>query len=54
MLNYRRYALARVPEKYHEHVKPYVEGPSVLLMGNELDGILSRLLSSPTPRRSDG
>ncbi len=43
MLNYRRYPLARVPDKYHELVKPYVNGTSVLVMSNELDGILGHL-----------
>ncbi|MDA0282217.1 MAG: SGNH/GDSL hydrolase family protein [Planctomycetota bacterium] len=43
MLNYRRYPLSKVPEKYHELVKPYVNGTSVLVMSNELDGILGQL-----------
>lgn len=43
MLNYRRYPLAKIPEKYHELVKPFVYGPSVEVMGNELDGILGHL-----------
>ena len=43
MLNYRRYALERVPEKYHPLVKPFVRGPSVVVMANELDGILGEL-----------
>jgi len=43
MLNYRRYSLAKVPEKFHELVKPYVHGTSVLVMSNELDGILGHL-----------
>lgn len=43
MLNYRRYPLSKIPEKYHELVKPFVHGPSVEVMGNELDGILSHL-----------
>jgi len=43
MLNYRRYPLAKVPEKYHELVKPYVHGTSVLVLSNELDGILGQL-----------
>ena len=43
MLNYRRYPLAKVPKKYHELVKPYVSGSSVLVMSNELDGILGHL-----------
>ena len=43
MLNYRRYPLTKVPEKFHELVKPYVNGPSVLVMSNELDAILGDL-----------
>jgi lysophospholipase L1-like esterase len=43
MFNYRRYPLEKVPEKYHELVKPFVHGPSVLVMSNELDGILGEL-----------
>ncbi|MFT4555878.1 MAG: lysophospholipase L1-like esterase [Planctomycetaceae bacterium] len=43
VLNYRRYPLAKVPEKFHELVKPYVHGASVLVMSNELDGILDHL-----------
>jgi len=43
MLNYRRYALAKIPAKYHELVKPFVNGPSVEVMGNELDAILGHL-----------
>ncbi len=43
MLNYRRYPLAKVPPKYHELVKPFVKGPSVEVMANELDGILGHL-----------
>jgi lysophospholipase L1-like esterase len=43
MLNYRRYPLAKVPPKHHELVKPYLSGASVLVMSNELDGILGHL-----------
>jgi hypothetical protein len=43
MLNYRRYPLAKIPEKYHAFVKPYVRGSSVLVMSNELDAILGHL-----------
>ena len=43
MLNYRRYPLTNVPEKYRTLVKPFVNGTSVLVMGNELDGILGHL-----------
>ncbi len=43
MLNYRRYPLNNVPHKYHNLVKPFVHGPSVLVMANELDVILGHL-----------
>jgi lysophospholipase L1-like esterase len=43
MLNYRRYPVEKVPKKYHQLVKPYVRGPSVLVMANELDPILGHL-----------
>lgn len=43
MLNYRRYPLDRVPDKYHKLVQPFVRGPSVLVMSNELDAILGHL-----------
>ena len=43
MLNYRRYPLAKVPAKYHELVKPFVIGSSVVVMANELDPILGHL-----------
>lgn len=43
MLNYRRYPLAKVPEKYHALVKPFVRNGSVLVMANELDPILGDL-----------
>ncbi len=42
-LNYRRYALDKIPAKYHELVKPFVHGPSVEVMDNELDAILGGL-----------
>lgn len=42
-LNYRRYALDKIPIKYHELVKPFVHGPSVEVMDNELDAILGGL-----------
>jgi lysophospholipase L1-like esterase len=45
MLNYRRYPLAKVPEKYRELVKPFVRGTSVVVMANELDPILGHLPS---------
>ena len=43
MLNHRRYPLEKIPEQYHELVKPFVHGPSVEVMDNELDGILGHL-----------
>jgi len=43
MLNYRRYPLEKVPEKYHELVQPFVQGPSVVVIDNELDAILGNL-----------
>lgn len=43
MLNYRRYPLAKIPEQYHGLVKPFVKGPSVEVMANELDPILGHL-----------
>jgi lysophospholipase L1-like esterase len=43
MLNYRRYPLAKVPGQYHDLVKPFVNGPSVEVMANELDPILGDL-----------
>lgn len=43
MLNYRRYPLEKVPEKYHALVKPFVHGSSVVVMANELDPIVGHL-----------
>ena len=43
MLNYRRYPLVKIPRQYHALVKPFVNGPSVEVMGNELDAILGDL-----------
>ena len=43
MLNYRRYSLAAVPEKYHALVKPFVLDNHVVVMSNELDAILGHL-----------
>lgn len=43
MLNYRRYPLKNVPEKFRELVKTYVQGDRVVVMDNELDGILGHL-----------
>lgn len=43
MLNYRRYPLTKIPEPYHALVAPFVRGPSVEVMANELDPILGDL-----------
>lgn len=43
MLNYRRYPHAKIPQKHHDLVQPFVHGPSVEVMSNELDGILGDL-----------
>ncbi len=43
MLNYRRYPFGKVPEEFHELVKPYVYGGRVEVMDNELDAILGHL-----------
>jgi lysophospholipase L1-like esterase len=45
MLNYRRYPLAKVPEQYHELVKPFVSGatPNVIVLDNQLDAHLGHL-----------
>ena len=43
MLNYRRYPVAKVPEKYREMIKPFIIRDRVCVMANELDGILGHL-----------
>ncbi len=43
MLNYRRFPVAKVPEKYQELVKAFIDGGRVVVMANELDGILGHL-----------
>ncbi len=46
MLNYRRYALSKIPEKFHELVRPYVypgKDPAVVVLDNRLDGVLGHL-----------
>ena len=43
MLNYRRYPLAKIPNQYHDLVKPFVNGSGVEVMANELDPILGHL-----------
>ncbi|WP_437223648.1 SGNH/GDSL hydrolase family protein [Planctomicrobium sp. SH661] len=42
-LNYRRYPVNQVPEKYLPMLKPYIQGERVVAMDNELDGILGHL-----------
>lgn len=40
MLNYRRYPLAKIPEKYHAFVKPFMmpgKEPAVVVLDNRLD-----------------
>lgn len=37
MLNYRRYALNRIPERHRMWVEPFVKGGSVVVMDNQLD-----------------
>lgn len=37
MLNYRRYAIDKIPEQHREWVKPFVKGNSVVVMDNQLD-----------------
>ncbi len=45
MLNYRRYPLAKIPEKYHAFVKPFVmdNPPTVVVMDNRLDAHFGQL-----------
>ncbi len=43
MLNYRRYPVEKVPEKYQALVKPFISGGRVVVMANELDPILGHL-----------
>ncbi len=46
MLNYRRYPLAKIPEKYRELVKPYVmdgKDPAVVVLDNRLDAHFGNL-----------
>jgi lysophospholipase L1-like esterase len=43
MLNYRRYPLTQIPEKYQEFVKPYVNGNSVEVNDNRLDAHFGHL-----------
>lgn len=43
MLNYRRYPIEKVPEKFQELVKPFINGKSVVVMDNQLDAHLGDL-----------
>jgi len=46
MLNYRRYVLAKIPEKFHELAKPYIvpgKDPAVVVLDNRLDSVLGHL-----------
>ncbi len=46
MLNYRRYALAKIPEKWHPFVKPFIlpgKDPQVVVLDNRLDAHLGNL-----------
>jgi len=43
MLNYRRYPLAKIPEQYHEWLKPRMSGDTVEIMDNELDALFGHL-----------
>ncbi|MGB0580385.1 MAG: SGNH/GDSL hydrolase family protein [Limisphaerales bacterium] len=43
MLNYRRYPVSKVPEKYHAIVKPFIIRDRVCVMANELDAVLGHL-----------
>lgn len=45
MLNYRRFPLAKIPEKYREFVKPFTSGtpPTVVVMDNRLDAHFGHL-----------
>ncbi|MBI1348509.1 SGNH/GDSL hydrolase family protein [bacterium] len=42
-LNYRRYPVEKVPAQYQAFVKPYVMSERVVVMDNELDGVLGHL-----------
>ncbi|HRQ91203.1 MAG TPA: SGNH/GDSL hydrolase family protein, partial [Bacteroidia bacterium] len=43
MLNYRRFPVEKVPPQYQELVKPRVIDGRVVVMGDELDGLLGHL-----------
>lgn len=42
-LNYRRFPVTQIPEKYRPLVQPYVRGDRVVVMDNELDGLFGHL-----------
>ncbi|NNE92091.1 MAG: SGNH/GDSL hydrolase family protein [Verrucomicrobiales bacterium] len=43
MLNYRRYPVEKMPEKYREWMAARVQGGRVLVMGNEFDALFGHL-----------
>jgi len=46
MLNYRRFPLAKIPEKFHDFVKPFVipgKEPAVVVLDNRLDAHFGNL-----------
>ena len=45
MLNYRRFPLAKIPEKLQEFAKPFASGtpPTVVVMDNRLDAHFGHL-----------
>jgi len=43
MLNYRRYPVKNIPEKYHEWIAPRVQGDRLIVMDNEFDAIFGDL-----------
>lgn len=43
MLNYRRYPVSKVPEKFHKLIKPFIIRDRVCVMANELDAVLGHL-----------
>ncbi len=43
MLNYRRYSIENIPEKYREWMASQVHGGKVVVMGNEFDALFGHL-----------
>lgn len=43
MLNYRRYPVDKIPEKYREWIAPRVHGDRLVVMDNEFDAIFGHL-----------